>query len=45
MHKATDRRLALESLTIPPIDRDEAYKDIFEQAENFKKTKVELFAA
>lgn len=24
---------------IPPIDRDEVYKEIFEQAENFKKYK------
>ena len=24
----------------PPVDRDEVYKDIFEQAENFKKNKV-----
>ncbi|HIE82630.1 MAG TPA: DUF3387 domain-containing protein, partial [Dehalococcoidia bacterium] len=23
----------------PPVDRDEVYKEIFEQAENFKKFK------
>ena len=25
----------------PPIDRDEVYKEIFEQAENFKKHQVQ----
>ena len=24
----------------PPVDRDEVYKEIFEQAENFKKYRV-----
>jgi type I restriction enzyme R subunit len=24
----------------PPVDRDEVYKEIFEQAENFKKNKI-----
>lgn len=24
----------------PPVDRDEVYKEIFEQAENFKKHKA-----
>ncbi len=26
----------------PPVDRDEVYKDIFEQAENFKKNRKEI---
>ncbi len=33
----------VSSLTMdtPPIDRDEVYKEIFEQAENFKKHQVQ----
>jgi type I restriction enzyme R subunit len=27
----------LEAECYPPVDRDEVYKEIFEQAENFKK--------
>ena len=27
----------LEAKGYPPVDRDEVYKEIFEQAENFKK--------
>jgi type I restriction enzyme R subunit len=26
----------------PPVDRDEVYKDIFEQAESFKKYRMQL---
>ncbi|GHA01212.1 hypothetical protein GCM10008090_07910 [Arenicella chitinivorans] len=32
--------LLLDEWNYPPIDRDEIYKEIFEQAENFKKNRV-----
>ncbi len=32
-----DLTLLLEKYKYPPVDRDEIYKEIFEQAENFKK--------
>ena len=32
--------LLLHEHGYPPVDRDEVYKDIFEQAENFKKYRV-----
>lgn len=32
--------LLLDEYGYPPVERDEVYKDIFEQAENFKKNKV-----
>lgn len=31
--------LLLDEYNYPPVERDEVYKDIFEQAENFKKNK------
>nr|WP_196248008.1 type I restriction enzyme endonuclease domain-containing protein [Alteromonas macleodii] len=31
----------LEEQGYPPVDRDEVYKEIFEQAENFKKHRAE----
>ena len=35
-----DLILLLDEWGYPPIDRDEVYKDIFEQAENFKRNNV-----
>ncbi|WP_038198208.1 type I restriction enzyme endonuclease domain-containing protein, partial [Vibrio ordalii] len=32
-----DLIILLDEWGYPPIDRDEVYKEIFEQAENFKK--------
>lgn len=32
--------LLLDGHSYPPVERDEVYKDIFEQAENFKKNRV-----
>ena len=32
--------LLLDEYGYPPVERDEVYKDIFEQAENFKKSRV-----
>lgn len=32
--------LLLDAFGYPPVERDEVYKDIFEQAENFKKNKA-----
>ena len=29
--------ILLDKYDYPPVDRDEVYKEIFEQAENFKK--------
>lgn len=34
-----DLIILLDEWGYPPIDRDEVYKEIFEQAENFKKNK------
>jgi type I restriction enzyme R subunit len=34
--------LLLDEFGYPPVERDEVYKDIFEQAENFKKNSVVL---
>ena len=34
-----DLILLLAENDYPPVDRDEVYKEIFEQAENFKKYK------
>jgi len=31
------RRLEQEHARYPPVDRDEVYKKMFEQAENFKR--------
>jgi len=35
-----DLIILLDEWDYPPIDRDEVYKEIFEQAENFKKNRV-----
>ena len=35
-----DLILLLAKFGYPPVDRDEVYKEIFEQAENFKKSRV-----
>ena len=35
-----DLIILLDDWGYPPIDRDEVYKEIFEQAENFKKNRV-----
>jgi len=35
-----DLILLLHKYGYPPVDRDEVYKEIFEQAENFKKNRV-----
>ena len=35
-----DLILLLDKWNYPPIDRDEVYKEIFEQAENFKRNRV-----
>jgi type I restriction enzyme R subunit len=35
-----DLIILLAENNYPPIDRDEIYKEIFEQAENFKKYKT-----
>lgn len=32
--------LLLDENGYPPVERDEVYKEIFEQAENFKKNKI-----
>lgn len=32
--------ILLDEHGYPPVERDEVYKDIFEQAENFKKNRV-----
>jgi len=37
MELKVDLILALANHGYPPVDRDEVYKEIFEQAENFKK--------
>lgn len=37
-----DLMVLLDEWGYPPIDRDEVYKEIFEQAENFKQHRVEL---
>ena len=34
--------LLLDEFGYPPVERDEVYKDIFEQAENFKKNSIVL---
>lgn len=34
-----DLMILLAESGYPPVDRDEAYKEIFEQAENFKKNR------
>ncbi|MCF6437189.1 type I restriction endonuclease subunit R [Pseudoalteromonas sp. MMG022] len=39
-----DLIILLDEWGYPPIDRDEVYKEIFEQAENFKRNKVEVSA-
>ncbi len=33
--------IALANAKYPPVDRDEVYKEIFEQAENFKRFRGE----
>ena len=38
-HKV-DLIIALADNGYPPVDRDEVYKEIFEQAENFKRYQV-----
>ena len=35
--------LLLDEHKYPPVEKDEVYKDIFEQAENFKKNRTEIF--
>jgi type I restriction enzyme R subunit len=35
-----DLIILLDEWGYPPIDRDEVYKEIFEQAENFKRNKL-----
>jgi len=32
----------LDEFGYPPVERDEVYQDIFEQAENFKKNSIRL---
>lgn len=34
--------LLLDEHNYPPVEKDEVYKDIFEQAENFKKNRMEI---
>ena len=35
-----DLIMVLADFGYPPVDRDEVYKEIFEQAENFKRNRV-----